>query len=93
MPLTTVVTGAVSSHKGEKSEGVFRDSLVENIRDLITVLPALNITGDPELTAMAEKLKPLAEHNASTLRDNPTIRRDVADEAAKIFQSVSEYFA
>lgn len=80
-------------HKGEKSEGVFRDSLVENIRDLITVLPALNITGDPELTAMADKLKPLAEHNASTLRDNPTIRRDVADEAAKIFLSVSEYFA
>lgn len=53
---------------GEKSEGVFRDSLVGNVRDLINILPALNITGDPYLADMASKLAPLAEHDASTLR-------------------------
>lgn len=78
---------------GDKTEGVFRDSLVENVRDLISVLPALNIIGDRELSAMVERLKPLAEHNASTLRDRPEIRRDVADEAQKILDSVSGFLA
>lgn len=80
-------------HKGDKSEGVFRDSLVENVRDLIGILPALNITGDPELAALADKLKPLAEHDASTLRDKPEIRKDVAAEAQAILDSLSDFLA
>ncbi|MCO5730103.1 hypothetical protein [Rhizobium sp. SSA_523] len=79
--------------KGEKAEGVFRDSLVGNVRDLIQILPALNITGDPVLTAMAEKLAPLAEHDASVLRDDPAIRKDVAAEAQAILDSLSGYLA
>ena len=82
-----------ASKKGERSEGVFRDSLVENVRDLIDILPALNITGDPALTAMADKLKPLAEWDASTLRDDPAKRRDVAAEAQAIFDQVSDFLA
>lgn len=82
-----------AARPGDRAEGIFRDSLVENVRDLISILPALNITGDPELTAMADKLKPLAAHDAHVLRDNPQIRREVAKEAAVILQTVSEYFA
>lgn len=80
-----------ATRRGDKSEGVFRDSLVGNVRDLISVLPALNITGDPRLTEMAEKLKPLAEYDAHVLRDNPKIRRDVAAEAQAILDSVSDF--
>lgn len=79
--------------KGERTVGVFRDSLVENVRDLVMILPALNITGDPQLTEMAEKLKPLTEHDASVLRENPAIRRDVAAEAQNILDSVSDFLA
>ena len=78
---------------GEKSEGVFRDSLVGNVRDLINILPALNITGDPYLADMASKLAPLAEHDAHVLRDDPKIRKDVAAEAKAIFDSLSDYLA
>lgn len=78
---------------GDKTEGVFRDSLVENVRDLISILPALNIVGSPELSAIADRLKPLAEHDASVLRDRPDIRRDVADEAQKILDSVSDFLS
>lgn len=80
-----------SEGKGDKAEGAFRDTLVGNVRDLITILPALNITGDPMLTAMAEKLKPLAEHNASVLRDDPTARKNVAAEAQAILDTVSGF--
>jgi hypothetical protein len=79
--------------KGDKSEGVFRDSLVDNIRDLIDILPALNITGDPALTAMADRLRPLVEHDAVVLRENEGIRRDVAQEAQNILDSVSGFLA
>lgn len=77
----------------DRAEGIFRDSLVENVRDLIGILPALNIVGDPELTAMAERLKPLVEHDASDLRENATLRRNVAEEAQRILDSVSGFLA
>lgn len=79
--------------KGERSEGVFRDSLVENVRDLISILPALNITGDPQLDAMAQKMQPLAEHDAKVLRENENVRKDVAAEAQSILEQVSGFLA
>lgn len=82
-----------AASKGDKTEGIFRDSLVENIRDLIDVLPALNITGDPQLSAMAERLKPLVEHDADVLRENDAIRKDVAHEAKVILDSLSGLIA
>ena len=78
-----------AKRRGEKSEGVFRDSLVENVRDLIMVLPSLNITGDPELAALADRLRPLAEWDASVLRENDAVRKDVAHQAQEILDSMA----
>ncbi len=80
-----------SKGKGDKAEGVFRDSLVENIRDLVGVLPALNITGDPQLDALVDELRPLVEHDASVLRENECVRADVAAEAQAIVDRVSQF--
>jgi len=82
-----------AAKKGDRSEGVFRDSLVGNVRDMIDILPALNITGDPALSAMADKLQPLVQHDADVLRDNAAIRRDVAAEAKAILDSMSGMLA
>lgn len=82
-----------AAKKGERSEGVFRDSLVENVRDLIAILPALNITGDPVLTTMADKLQPLAEWDASVLREDAGKRKDVAATAEQILAQVSDFLA
>ena len=82
-----------AKNKGQKTEGTFRDSLVENVRDLIDVLPQLNITGDPALTAMMGRLRSLVQHDAETLRNDPIKRRDVAAEAQAIFDSISGYIA
>lgn len=82
-----------AARPGDRAEGIFRDSLVENVRDLIGILPALNIVGDPELAAMADKLRPLAEHDASELRDDPAVRKSVAAEAQAILDSVEGFLA
>lgn len=77
--------------KGDKTEGVFRDSLVENVRDLIDVLPALNIVGDPTLDDIAKEMRALVRYPADTLRTSPNARRDIADKAREIFATVSDY--
>lgn len=79
--------------KGERSEGTFKDSLVGNIRDLIDVLPALNITGDPALAAMGDRLFELARFDAAVLREDAEVRRNVATEAQKILDSIGGFLA
>lgn len=78
---------------GDRAIGIFRDSLVDNVRDLIEVLPSLNITGDPVLAAMASRLRPLVEFKAETLREDAGKRRDVAHEAQKILDTLSDFIA
>jgi hypothetical protein len=78
---------------GDKTEGVFRDSLVENVRDLVNVLPGLNITGDPALGALGDKLARLAQHNAETLRSSDSKRLETEAEARRILDSIQGFLA
>ncbi|KZL17669.1 hypothetical protein PsAD2_03005 [Pseudovibrio axinellae] len=77
----------------ERAQGVFRNSLVENIRDLIEVMPALNITGDPELDRLAERLKDVTIYDANVLKTNANKRKDTAQEAQAILDSMSAFVA
>lgn len=77
--------------KGEAA-AIFRDSLVQNVRDLVDLLPSLNVTGDATLTAIAERMRAeLCGFDADALRDDPKARKDVAKAAAEILASVNEY--
>lgn len=70
----------------------FRDSLVENIRELVDLLPRLNITGDPELERMRQRIEAsLTREEPQTLRENETVRADVAQQAADILSAMSGY--
>lgn len=46
------------SERLDHSEGkkIFRDSLVENVLDMVELLRACNVTGDTQMTAMADRL-------------------------------------
>lgn len=75
-----------------KADGIFRDSLVENLRDLVEILPGLNLTGDAALAAMTDKAREaLTMHDAKTLRDNDGIRDDVATAAAEIADAMAAF--
>ncbi|MGH0003167.1 hypothetical protein ACQU0X_24115 [Pseudovibrio ascidiaceicola] len=77
----------------ERAQGVFRNSLVENIRDLIDVMPALNITGDPELDRITERLKDVTVYDANVLKASTAKRNDTAAEAQAILDSMSDFVA
>jgi hypothetical protein len=79
---------------GGKAEGIFRDSLVENVRDLARMLPAFNLTGDPAFARIADRVeRELGKHDADRLREDPEIRKEVAASAESILADVADFFA
>lgn len=64
-------------------DAVFKDSLVSNARDLMSVLPGLNITQNPELDALHHEINALLV-SPQTLRNNPAARKATADAADAI---------
>lgn len=82
-----------SGGKGSPAENVFRDSLVENVRELAEVLPAFNLTNDPKLAGVIERIQhELCGEDAKSLRENDGARAAVAKSAEEIVAAVSDLF-
>ena len=62
-------------------DAIFKDSLLENARALMAVLPGLNITGDPVLNELHSEISELVRIDAHTLRNNQRVRKETADAA------------
>ncbi len=66
-------------------EGRLYESLFDNAVELCRILPRLNFTDDPRLEAMRHEVESkLAHHTKDSVKDNPVLRKQVADEAAAI---------
>lgn len=68
-------------------ERVFRDSLVDNIRELVILLPKMNLTGDTNLSMAICEIREALLVDPDTLRRNKTTRAVVADTARTIWES------
>lgn len=74
-------------------ENIFRDSLVENAKELCRLLPRLNITDDPNLERMRQEVeRTLCRQNPETLRRAPDIRANVADKMRDIMSKMGAFF-
>jgi hypothetical protein len=77
---------------GTKAKNPFRDSLVENMRDMVALMGKLNISSDPALESirrqMAEKL---CEAEPQDLRDDDKLRARQAAEAKRILDLMAPY--
>ncbi len=70
----------------------FKNSLVENIRDICRLMPKLNITEDPLLDSMVDEIKrKLTVHAPEVLRSDPEIRSDTALAAKQIIEKMRHY--
>lgn len=77
---------------GMKAVGTFRDTLIENARDLCDVLPRLNLTGDADLNNYCQQVKDkIAVYDAQDLREDAVLRKNVADEASSILGQMAGY--
>lgn len=74
-------------------DAVFRDSLVNNARDVVEVLGRLNVTGDASLEAMrATVAADLTQYDPQELRDAPAIREQTAARADEILTAMQGAF-
>lgn len=64
--------------------GVFRDTVVTNIRDLFNVLTSFNVTGDERLKELGEQVEALAHTNPDDLRRSATTRDAAVQKAQEI---------
>lgn len=71
----------------------FRDSLVGNLQEIVTLIPALNLTADKALAGFAQQVQvSLAGLNPQNLRDFPSQRNAAAVRAQEILDKMSGYF-
>ena len=79
-------------HMAEKladPKAIFRDTMVENTRELCELLPRLNFTDDPALEAMRQEVEASLLKHPEALRCDPDLRRDTAAEAKQIMDKMS----
>ena len=71
---------------------IFRDSLIDNLREFVALLPKLNITGDPSLTEIAERARiKLATLDPNNLREDATARLQAAGAAKKLLKDIANF--
>ena len=71
---------------------VFRDTLVENIREVCELLPRMNLNGDSDLENMRQQVDSLlASNHPDSLRNDPIKRKQKADESKDIMAKMSVF--
>jgi hypothetical protein len=73
------------------SESRFHDTLVENVRELLALLPRLNVTESERLNEVLARCEPLVAHSPATLRADMGVRQAVASRAAEITNMIAAY--
>ena len=77
-----------------EQDAVFRDSLIENIRGMCAVLPALNIADDPELEAMRQKIEgSICQYEPQELRESAGKRQRATAQLAEIMAKMGGMYA
>ena len=82
-------------HMAEKladPKAIFRDTLIENTKEVCSVLSRLNFADDPDLEALRQQVEgSLANNHPDSLRNDPDLRRDKAAEAKAIMDKMGAF--
>jgi hypothetical protein len=74
------------------TEAKFQNTLVTNLREVIDLIPDLNITQDPNLTSMADEVKDrLLRYEPDDLRQLQSLRQQVATDADELLKKMEGY--
>ncbi len=76
---------------------IFRNSMIDNIRDLVDIVPRLNIFQDPDLAHLCDEVKTrIANVDPNELRPsasfNHATRTQVKNDADALLEKFSGYF-
>lgn len=75
-----------------RTQGIFRDSLITNIKELADILPSLNVTNDSKLHRLSTQLASLAsDYDPNDLRKDANTRASAQHEANSILATLKDY--
>lgn len=78
--------------KVSDNEAIFRDSTVNNLVELMNILPGLNVTGDPRLREIRQRIMgTIGSYEPNDLRKGSDLRAAAAKEAREIRESMNEH--
>jgi hypothetical protein len=90
------VVGNMSARLGEygvKDKAKLYESVVDNVRELAELLPAFNLTNDPNFDKMVARIKDeLCVEDVETLREEAGVRASVKKSADQIVAEVEKFF-
>jgi hypothetical protein len=73
-------------------KAVFRDSTVNNIGDLLDLVPGLNVLDDPQIEQVRQQIaKAFGTLDAKDIRKDPVHRAELAGEAGKIMDTMAGF--
>lgn len=91
-PLKAMADKLSEPDRAKGQSPIFRDSLVSNLQDIAKLIPALNVTSDPELAAFAAEVQStIAQVQPDTLRQSKSTRDQTAAQAKAILDRMSGY--
>lgn len=76
---------------GNSRTGHFRDAVVENLKPLAEALRGFNLTQNPRLETLAERVASLAQVDPSLLRTEPAAREKSRREAVAIMETLKDW--
>ena len=78
----------------EKKTGVFRNTMLDNVKELVDVLPFLNVTDDDRIAKHCEEMRTkIAAYSCDQLRENEALCKKVGQDANDILAAMSAYGA
>jgi len=83
---------AYDPKKSREEQNYFKDTLVPNVRDLAELLPAFNLSGDPKMTKIIDRIqKELCTEETKVLRKDEDVREAVQKSAEDILAQVEAF--
>ena len=77
-----------------RTQHPFRDTLVENVRQIVQLAPMLNLMDDPRIAAICADIeRHLTAYHPDELRNSPRLRESVANQADDILRRMQGAFA
>jgi hypothetical protein len=90
---TKLSVAPVRGQRKNGESGIFRDTLIENLREACDTLPKLALSENIEFDILVEEARTkLAGLDPKELRDNVTVRSEAARKAADIVRKMERYF-
>lgn len=80
------------AEKLESTDNRWKESTINNLAEIVEIMPALNLTDDPELIKMSKIIgEKICKHGESNLKYSPAARVEAREAASSVLSNLQTY--